>query len=359
MTHSSYRSPRMRKRTLTAMMLILLGIGGIQAIFLDQEPLWNHTGICDASGVVTLDARTFAVADDELNSLLIYNLEHSGAAIASINISSHLNVIRQSKKKKKTTIKEVDIEGAARIEDAIYWIASHGRKKSGKKARERMQLFRTRITTTDTGHSLIPDGTPYTNLISDLSSDPRYKAFSLDLAASRSPKSAGGLNIEGITDSPDGALLIGFRSPLINGHALLAPLLNPKDVLSGIAPRFGEPRLLDLDGRGIRGLASHKDSYLIIANDPEGDDHRPAIYQWDGVTSNVSLNTRLSFGSFNPEAVAIYPDDQGGRILLLSDDGTREQHAIACKDLKNTAKKQFRSVIIRDDSFTFYPEDRR
>lgn len=365
------RSSRVSNRfRIVAVLFILIAIlGSSYAELVGDSGTFTHEGICDASGVVDLGGNEFGVADDELNLLLAYEVGESGAARESFEISKFLDVVKPPKKKKekkkkskekkkekKIKVKEVDIEGAARVGDYVVWIASHGRKSSGKEAKERMRLFATSIEHNQDGVlELVPKGTPYEDLLDDFLSDKRYESFRLKDASEKAPKDTGGLNIEALTDRPDGTLLIGFRSPLIDGKAIVAPLVNHKEVLEEKKAKFGAPILLDLGGRGVRGLASHNGEYLIVANDPEGDGHHPALFLWDGKSLTPKLLSSIRFGDFNPEAVAILPDDEGGRVLMLSDDGSKEIGKDKCKDLKDLSKRRFRSTLIRHSELRFLP----
>jgi hypothetical protein len=335
---------------LTLLLLIFLlpvrGYGSDQAHLIVE-----HLGICDASGVVDLEHGRFAVADDELNLLLVYEAHGTGNAIYQTEISRFLDVVKEKKKKKlqqrkQIKVKEVDIEGATRVGDTVYWIASHGRKASGKVATERMRFFATSIVGAADRIELLPKGIPYDGLLQDLLEDPRYARLGLVAAAEKAPKTPGGLSIEAITNTLDGALLIGFRNPVIDGHALVAPMINPEEVLEGEKAKFGEPMLVDLDGNGIRGLSSHNGDFLIAANDPEGDEHTPKLFRWDGNAPHAAPIQSLHFGDLNPEALAILPDYREGTVLVLSDDGNRPigPDQCKCKDLKDRSRRRFRSV---------------
>lgn len=326
-----------------------------------HSPIVEHHGICDASGVVDLGGGKFAVADDELNLLVIYQAEGDGKPLYQAEVSRFLDVVKPPKAKKdkpskkskpntgepaKLKVKEVDIEGATRIGDTIYWIASHGRKASGKEATERMRFFATTIANNGSDVELVPQGMPYDNLLEDLFADPQYARFDLKNAAEKAPKADGGLSIEGITDTSNNELLIGFRNPLIDGKTLIATLQNPEQVLRGKKARFGPPILLDLGGNGIRGLTSHEGLYLIAANDPEGDEHHPMIYRWQGDDSRPEPLGSLDLEELNPEAITVLTDHRGGKLLVLSDDGTRAigpDHC-PCKDLKDQSQRRFRST---------------
>lgn len=352
------------RNTLAFLFIFLVAPPLSLAITSNDDPISIHQGICDASGVVDLGNGEFAVADDELNMLLIYKTGESGAPLYSVEISEFLQVIKhpkskrgklgKSKKKIAPKIKEVDIEGATRVGDSVFWIASHGRQKSGKQASERMRIFATSIVRKDGETSLTFRGEPYNRLLEDLLEDKRYSKFALLEASEKSPKSPGGLNIEAITDRPDGALLIGFRSPLNAGNALIVPLLNPSGVIQGEKARFGDPITINLGGRGVRGLASSGAEYLIVVNDPEGDSHQPGLFKWDGKSVQPTAIHGLQFGDFNPEAVAILPDSRGGKVLMLSDDGSKEIGHDRCKDLQDFRLRRFRSVTFRHKELVFF-----
>jgi len=72
--------------------------------------------------------------------------------------------------------------------------------------------------------SLRPVERPYVNLLDDLGRDERYVDCGWDWLPCFPLKSPGGLNIEGLCATPDGQLLIGFRNPIPDGKALIAPL---------------------------------------------------------------------------------------------------------------------------------------
>src|SRR5687767_10271721 len=98
------------------MLRLLLGL-------LLSAPPVSFEGMCDASGAVPIDSRTFAVADDEENILRIYDAVNGGAPLHTLDLSS---VLPLSKKTKKQRV-ESDLEGATMFGEHALWIASHGR----------------------------------------------------------------------------------------------------------------------------------------------------------------------------------------------------------------------------------------
>lgn len=330
--------------------------------------LSTHRGLCDASGVVSLSTEEFAVADDEQNSLFIFRVGESGAAISTLEVSPFLKVVKEKKKvaKKQKKVKkkdkkqekdkkevpvradEVDIEGGTRIGEVVYWVSSHGRKQDGGEALSRRRLFATKIVKSGKTSTLVPHGKSYDKLLDDLISDSRYASFKLAEAAELAPKDTGGFNIEGLVDTDKQTLLIAFRSPLIGGRALVAELLNPEQVVENGTPgQLGAPRLLDLGGRGIRGMTRRGNQYFIAANDAEGDQSRAALFSWDGVSPAAQRLDRIDLRGLNPESITTITAAQSQeKLLIVSDDGTQLIEGVRCKDLKDATLKSFRSAVI-------------
>src|SRR5437867_125367 len=178
---------------------------------------------------------------------------------------------------------ESDIEGAARVADRVYWITSHGRTQRGRERPSRERFFATQIVTNAERVELKMLGRPYENLIRDLIRDPKLRPLKLAEASAREPKARGALNIEGLSATSDGHLLIGFRNPIPNGKALLVPMVNPDEVVQGAPAKFAEPILINLGGLGIRDMACWNGRYVIIAGSYNGKGHAH-LYEWSGGT---------------------------------------------------------------------------
>jgi hypothetical protein len=295
------------------------------------------SGMCDASGAVPLSTRTFAVADDEDNVIRVYDAERGGAPLSSVDLSP---MLRLAPKGKRGGHPELDIEAATRLGDLALWLTSHGRNAKGKLKPERRRLFATSVSSEG---ALQVHGEPYEALLDDLLADPRYAQFGLSKASERAPKSEGGLNLEGMTARLGGGLLIGFRSPIVDGKALVATLLNPEQVVLGEQPaQFGPPQFVPLGGRGVRGLSAFRDRYLILAGDTASG-RRSVLYTWDGQARVQPVQVAL--GELNPEA--FFTPDERTELLLLSDDGTEEIGGVPCKDLKVARDKRFRGLWVQ------------
>lgn len=320
---------------------MLLALGSFKSSAVGQQGLIGpriYRGMCDASAAVALDEQTFVVANDEDNLLRIYKTEGSGAPIATFDLVSVLKLDPDDG--------EMDIEGAARIGDRIYWITSHARDSDAEKRPNRPYFFATRITGI-AAQPLELDGAPYVKLVKDQRAEKSLDEFNLGKAARRAPKDKGGLDIEGLAATPNGELIIGFRNPIRQGRALLVPIRNPGALIKGKSIDFGRPITLDLQGSGIRSIEYWplERAYLIIAGpyDAEGKFH---LYRWTGNPDDDPRRVEdVRFGSLNPEALFVAPRANGAPLVhILSDDGTRDIDGSHCKDLEPD-QQRFRAVI--------------
>jgi hypothetical protein len=282
------------------------------------------------------------VADDEDNVIRVYDAERAGKPLSSVDLSRSLGVMQ--KRSRKTgqlgDAPETDIEGAARVGQLAFWITSHGLSSSGKRKPERFRFFATNAPSTAATLGVV--GRPYQELIADLIEDPRYSAFTLARASQLTPKRPGALNIEGLAERAEGGVFLAFRSPVPGGKALLAPLLNPTDVVQGAHAQFEAPVLLDLGGLGIRDMARWHGRYLILAGAADGS-AVSQLYVWYGQGQPRNTHT-LEVRDMNPEG--LFTPEDGTRVLLLSDDGTLEIDGDECKDLSDVAQKRFRAVWV-------------
>ena len=134
---------------------------------------------------------------------------------------------------------------------------------------------------------------------------------------------AGGINIEGLAATPDGRLLIGFRSPLVDGKALILQLRNPAAVVErGVAPVFDEPALLDLGGAGIRSIepkvGSTAPGYWLLAGAP-GEGGQARLYEWQvGGRPTAARGVTLPTGVGVGEGLTV---DAASTTLIVSMDG--------------------------------------
>jgi hypothetical protein len=297
-----------------------------------------YSGMCDGSAAAALDDKSFVTASDEANSdstnaLGLYLFEQGGAPVKVVDLTSSLVPDPKNKDQHDPDNAEADTEGAARIGNRIYWIASHSHNKKGKRRVDRYRFFATDVEGTGESISLRLAGSPgvlpaYMNLLKDMEGDSKLAQFNFKKLdeANIAPES-GGINIEGLCATRDDKLLIAFRNPLGGGKALLVPLENRDEVINGKASaKFGTPIQLNLGGLGIRDIAywNRKDLYIIIAG-PVGADDAFKLYQWSGKPDAEPQlmkdkdGREINLSGLNPEAIVIHPTSN--MFLILSDDG--------------------------------------
>lgn len=299
-----------------------------------SDPL-VFTGMCDASGVAAVGSNWVAVADDEGNQLRLYRADAGGPPTATLELGDLLGLGGK--------FPEADLEGAAWLETNIFWIGSHGRNRDGKYRANRQCFFATSVAGTAESPRLVLAGTCYKELLTDMLVDSRLRALGLPAASGLAPKAKGGLNIEGLCATPDGRLLIGFRNPLPKKKALLLPLLNPREVITGQLARFGDPILLDLGGLGIRDLGFWQGRYYILAG-PYDQEKTFRLLVWEGGADKPRQIKPLNFRHLTPEALAFFPNRPD--FLVLSDDGTRLIGGTPCKLEPDPARKKFHGVWV-------------
>lgn len=309
------------------------------APYVMAEEELTFRGTADVSAGIFLDAQHFAVTNDESNILRIYAVLSPEKSVEELDLSAFLQV--------EGDFPEADIEAAARENDRIYWITSHGRNKDGKLRPTRYRFFCTKIQTAEkTGEipELVGQGQPCKTLVEQLLAYPSAiqetlkKATQLDQTLSKkeqkklAPKEQG-LNIEGLTwYPPNKSLLIGLRNPLFkpkgqkSKSAILIELLNPQEVVEqGVPAQFGRTLLWDLGNRGIRGMeyAAIEGRFFILAG-PIDSETTCALYGWDGDFANppsLVYQWPQTAPAFTPEGIAQGPD---GLLWVFSDDGTLE-----------------------------------
>jgi hypothetical protein len=294
----------------------------------------RFVGTCDASGAVPVDADHFALADDEDNVIRIYDARHGGKPVWHTNLSKQLALDHKGA--------ESDIEAATILGHNAYWLSSHGRNARGEKDPNRTLLITTDLPTLDT--KLEVQGQVYRQLLQDLEQAPSLLRYHLEAAAELAPKEPGGLNLEGLTATPEGSLLIGFRNPVPHGSALLVPLLNP-DALATQSPlRFGAAIELGLGGLGVRALSYWHGRYLIAAG-PTGKSGASRLYRWQGPNHPPEILAEELLRDLNPEA--FFSSEHNTDVLVLSDDGGRRVRGKPCKRLDHKRHKSFRGLWLR------------
>lgn len=131
------------------------------------------------------------------------------------------------------------------------------------------------------------------------------------------------LDIEGLAWHPArNQLLLGLRSPLLDGSAIVVPLTlkTQHSPLARANLATGGVLRLDLGGQGIRGLEyDHRTRSLQVIAGPSGDqDGEFRLLQWNGEAGS-SLRAIASFdGELKPEGVT-----RAGALTLIVCDTSR------------------------------------
>jgi hypothetical protein len=155
-------------------------------------------------------------------------------------------------------------------------------------------------------------------------------------AAIRDVKAGGGLNIEALEVSPDQEhLLIGFRSPLLEGRAIIASVENPGAMFAiDEPPRVSTTLItLDLGGHGIRGMSWLPDpgGFLVISGPVAREQVQFHVWFWWGLPDEPPRRVSVSGLPGFEHAEGISPAIIDGRphIIMVSDDGSRKDGRIA------------------------------
>ena len=296
-----------------------------------------YSGMADASGAIAISSNLFIVASDEDSILRLYRNDRAGAPVKVFDFGTFLDLRGKSL--------ETDLEAGTRMGNRAFWISSHGTNKDAKGRPNRRRFFATDIEVNGGQVMLSPVGQPCESLLDDLIADARFAQFHLAEAARRAPKTPGALAIEGLSATPEGHLLIGFRNPIPDEKALIIPLLNPDEVIVGKRARFGEAIQLDLEGLGVRDLAYHEGTYIIIAGSFHGGG-KFQLYRWGGVGTKPKFIKAKHLGDYTPEAIIIYPEKGLGEIQILSDDGARIVDGVPRKELHSPGRLTFRSFWV-------------
>ena len=276
-------------------LIVALGAGSAMA----QEPD-RLTGFCEASAATVLPSGGVVVASDDIDELAVF-----APGASTPRWSEDPGGIS-------------DTEGAARIGGTVFWITSHSLTDGGDDKKNRRKIFATTMGADGLPHEI---GKKYKDLRSRLARLLADRLPHLDLG---NPKSFG-LNIEGLSATPGGSLLVGLRAPLTaDGEALLVRIAQPFALLDlpqpGTAETGDEVYLLDLGGRGIRGIARDGQGRYVVIGGPVEDVDGFALFTWtvDGPAVQVK---GADLSGMRPEAVVIHED---GVAQIFSDDGWRD-----------------------------------
>jgi Protein of unknown function (DUF3616) len=221
----------------------------------------------------------------------------------------------------------------------VYAITSHSRDDDGDEKKSREKLVRFRIDGERVVDPKVVDG-----LKSALTARHPVLAAAARL---RDVKTRGGLNIEALEISPDQKrLLIGFRSPLHDGCALIASVENPSGIFEADeAPRVAaELEELDLGGHGIRALSyvAALDAYLLIGGPVSRQRAEFELWLWSGQRGAPARRVTVPGLRGLERAEGVCPAVIHGakRVIIVSDDGDRKAGRFASYLLLDPAELQ-------------------
>lgn len=272
-------------------------------------------GIYEPSAIQQLPDGRFLVAEDEKEApFSLLTLGPDGAtAVEPLRIGGG----------EQDPGKLDDLEGlAAGADGFVYAITSHSRNGKGEEKKSREKLLRFRVD----GRQLA-DPRVVTGLKAALIA--RHPALAR-AATLTDVKGDGGLNIEALDFPPDGTgLLIGFRSPLDGGMALLATVRNPAAAFeSGAVPDVAPELIrLDLGGHGLRGMSRvHAlGGYLLISGPVAREQSQFRLWFWNGRAGSAPRRAEVDGLPGVEHAEGITPAVIAGeqRLVIVSDDGSR------------------------------------
>jgi hypothetical protein len=309
----------------------------------------THKGMCEASAAIAVpEGRVdglVIIANDQDNTLRAYRAQGAEPLLMpSGKLNNFLDLDPDDDEDDKA-----DFEGATWLNGKAYWIASHSRSGKGRLRESRRQFFATHVSI----QSDLPVVTPtsqksFGGLLAAISALDLRLDKTIKLGVEKDKKLApdnGGFNIEGLTARADGkSMLLGLRSPLLDGDALLIPFENPEAVLEkDEQPILRSPIRLGLNGKGIRSIeySTAAKAYFIVAGPSGGKSGTFDLFRWPGDEKSsatpipgfaAALQKLDTSRPFQPEALVV--DSTGKKLRLFSDDG----------DTCDKAAPTFRSV---------------
>lgn len=281
------------------------------------------TGVYEPSAIQQLaDGRFLVVEDEKAHPFSLVTLHADGSADSTL-------LDPESSGDDEGLGKLDDLEGLACDQSGhVYAITSHSRDGDGEERKSRHKLVRFDIQS---------DRITDPRKVKDLK--PALAAAHPVLAAAAQVldvKNQGGLNIEALEITPDQRrLLLGFRSPLVEGRAIIAGIDNPHKLFdTGEAPRIGKDLItLDLAGHGLRGMAyvPALGGYLLIAGPQAKEQSQFRLWFWDGQAHTRARRVTVPSLPGFEHAEGVSPAILDGRpyVVLVSDDGSRESQRCA------------------------------
>lgn len=275
----------------------------------------RYDGMCEASGAVALDDRRFLAVSDDMDEALVYR-RGEPEPVARVSLGA-----------------VGDLEDATWVGDTIFLVTGHsvtaGPPPDDKKKRKKLLALK-----------VAADGIPVLvgNAYPDLRADVQALVGGVLPTEPFDAGDASLANIEGLSGTEDGSLLVGLRAPVTDaGHAVIVRIDRPF-ALVGLpqadtaVPEAEAAVALDLGGRGVRGMDRRPGGgYLIIAGSvPDGGVPPSALFTWIPGSDPVPIDVP-GLDAINPEAAFYWPD---GTLTVLGDNGgvPRSDGTAPCSD---------------------------
>ena len=266
--------------------------------------------IYEPSGAVTLnDGRVLLVEDESQKTLQVISVSKEGQV-------EELGEPNMSQKIKRSLEHKVrDVEGVAlNDQNQLYLITSHSTNKKHKHKKAREQIVRLnykqgRLSNFKHYHGLLDTLQKLHPALNNLSSKRKKQ-----------------INIEALSyDRESKSLLIGLRSPLIDGKAVVVPLTNPNAIFDKHEePKLAKPILLDLYGDGIRAMSWDKKrkGYWIVSGSTGKRKGDFSLWFWDKKSNTLKIShDEVDIGY--AEGVTTLKD---GTLFLVQDNGSFGTH---------------------------------
>ena len=268
----------------------------------------------DISGVVLHGDQMLLVSDETAHVELLKKVGEGYQPVRTVSLGAG----------------EIDLEALARDGDMIYAAGSHSRvrpkiKKSDDYAAIRRKLTEINLEPTrdliarfqlNTAGEVGPVET--ISLRKAIAASPELKPFA-DL-----PGKENGVDIEGIAVR-DGKLYVGFRSPVLRANYV------PVMVTQFEQPEQADIRFVNLDGLGIRDLATTADGFLILAGPPAEGPGNYEVFAWNGhdcLKGATPQGRCQRLGEFpplegKPEGLTVRAETPDAYEVLLVSDGAK------------------------------------
>ena len=266
--------------------------------------------IYEPSGAVVLsDGKVLLVEDERERTLQLLEISKEGN-IKELGTPKMSQIIKRSLEQKVNDVEGVTTDGNAQV----YLIASHSTNKKHKHKKAREQIVR--LTYKDGRFSHFQH---YHGLLKSL------KKLHPKLNSS-SHKHKKEINIEGLAwDNNNKSLLIGLRSPLIKGKAVVVSLKNPNAIFDNKEqPKLARPILLDLKGKGIRAMSwdEGKQGYWIVAGSVGKRKGSFSLWFWDKKKNHLNIAYKNVDIGYTEGVTPI----KGMGLFLVQDNGSVTTH---------------------------------